>query len=91
MKAEYRIVIGQKRDGSGPLPHAPRSKLDLIKAWLLALLLLSAVVGLFLAAFVLGSIIATALVILAAVGIVVWSVRRLFLKFKRGTTNSWPS
>jgi hypothetical protein len=88
MKAEYRISIAQKREGAQQSPGGPRSKLEIIQVALLTLLALSAVIGVFLAPFVLGSIIATVLLILIAISILAWSIRRLSLMFKRGQTKS---
>ena len=86
MKAEYRITIGQKREGAPQAQRGPRSKLEIVKAAFLTLLALSAIIGVFLAAFVLGSLIATVLLILITVSIVIWLIRQLFVMFKRGQT-----
>ena len=79
---EYRIIIGPKASGSGPNSRRPQSKLELLKASILTLLALSAVIGILLAAFVVGSIIASLLLILLAVSIIVWLIRRLFLTLR---------
>jgi hypothetical protein len=86
MKTEYRITIGQRREGPQQKRRAYGSKLEVVKAVLLTLLALSAVIGVFLAAAVLGSIIATILLILIAIALVILAIRRLFLLFKRGQT-----
>jgi protein-S-isoprenylcysteine O-methyltransferase Ste14 len=86
MKAQYRITIGQTQEGSHQAPHGPRNKLELLKASLLTLLALSSVIGVFLAAFVLGSIIASVLLILVAISAIALVVRRFVLKFRRSQT-----
>ncbi len=84
VKAQYRITIGQTQEGSHQALHGPRNKLELLKASLLTLLVLSSVIGVFLAAFVLGSIIASVLLILIAISAIAFVVRRLILRFRRG-------
>ena len=86
MRAQYRITVGQTQEGSHQAPHGARSKLDVLKAALLTLLVLSSVIGVFLAAFVLGSIIASVLLILIAISAIALVVRRFVLKFRRGQT-----
>jgi hypothetical protein len=86
MRAQYRITIGQTQEGSHQALRGPRNKLELLKAALLTLLVLSSVIGVFLAAFVLGSIIASVLLILIAISAIALVVRRFVLKFRRGQT-----
>jgi hypothetical protein len=81
---EYKITIGRPPDGSG---RHPPSKLHLLKAGLLTLLALSAVIGLLVAAFVVGSVIASLLLILLSAALIIWFVRRIFLSLKRGRKN----
>jgi hypothetical protein len=76
MKAEYRLTIGERPEGSDRKPRK-MGKLATVKAAMLALLVLSVVIGVFLAAAVLGSIIATALVVLVGISVVAWSIRRI--------------
>jgi hypothetical protein len=80
--AEYRITIGSKTSGPGR-PGRPPSKLEALKATLLGLLGLAIVIGIFLAAFVVGSIIASVLLILLGGVLVFWGVRYLLRKLKR--------
>ena len=84
---EYRITIGRKPGGSDQRPPRPQSKLQLLKAGLLTVLALSAVIGIFLAAFVVGSVIASLLLILLAASLIIWLIRRIFLSLKRGQKN----
>lgn len=84
---EYRISVGRKAEGSGGPPSQTRGKLQLIKAGILTLLALSAIIGIFLAAFVIGSVIASILLILFGVSLLVWLIRRLFLRFGRTPKN----
>jgi heme O synthase-like polyprenyltransferase len=86
MKAEYRITIGHKHEGAQQ--SRSRSRLEVVKAVLLTLLALSAVIGMFLAAFVVGSIIASLLLILIGISLVAWTIRRLFLMFRKEQTKS---
>lgn len=79
---EYRITIGSKTSGPSR-PGRPPSKLEVLKATLLGLLGLAIVIGIFLAAFVVGSIIASLLLILLGGVLVVWGVRYLLRKLKR--------
>ena len=80
----YKITIGRQQDGSDQRPPRPQSKLQILKAGLLTLLALSAVIGILLAAFVVGSVIASLLLILLAAALIIWFVRRIFLSLKRG-------
>jgi hypothetical protein len=80
--AEYRITIGSKASGSGPSARPP-TKLEVLKAALLGLLGMVIVIGIVLAAFVVGSVIASVLLILLAVVLIVWATRRLLLNLKR--------
>ncbi len=84
---EYRISIGRKRDGPGQGPRQSKNKLQFLKAGLLTVLALSAIIGIFLAAFVIGSVIASLLLILFGVSLMVWLIRRLFLRFVRTQKN----
>jgi hypothetical protein len=77
MKAEYRITIGQKQEGAQH--NGARSTLEVVKAVVLTLLVLSVLIGIFLAAFVAGTIIASILLILIGVSLIGWTVRRLLL------------
>ena len=80
MRTEYRITIGHKPE------HAqntrPRRTLEVVRAVVLSLLALSLVIGIFLAVFVVGSIIASILLILIGISLVAWTVRRIILKFR---------
>lgn len=78
---EYRITIGSRTDGQEH-PTRPPSKLEILKATLLAILGLAILIGILIAAFVVGSIIASVLLILLAAVLSVWAVRRLFRKVK---------
>lgn len=78
----YRITIRSRTNSPG-LPGKPPSKLEMLKAVLLGLLGLAIVIGIFLAAFVVGSIIASLLLILLGLVFVVWRVRYLLRKLKR--------
>jgi len=81
MRAEYRITIGHKRENAQNT--RPRSTLEVIRAIVLTLLALSLVIGIFLAAFVVGSIIASILLILIGISLVAWTVRRIILRFRK--------
>lgn len=84
---EYRISVGRKAERSGGPSSQPRSKLQLLKACVLTLLALSAIIGIFLAAFLIGSVIASLLLILFAVSLLVGLIRYLFLRFVRTQKN----
>ena len=84
---EYRISIGRKRENDGQGARQPQNKLQLLKAAVLTVLALSAIIGIFLAAFVIGSVIASILLILFGVSLLVWLIRRLFLRFARTQKN----
>lgn len=79
--AEYRITIGSKTSGSGRSARPP-GKLEVLKAALLGILGLAAVIGVVLAAFVVGSLIASVLLIVLAIVLIVWLANRVFLKLK---------
>src|SRR6266852_3026577 len=64
---EYRISIGRKRENDGQGARQPQNKLQLLKAAVFTVLALSAIIGIFLAAFVIGSVIASILLILFGV------------------------
>lgn len=87
---EYRISIGGKQEGPGQGSRQPRDKLQLLKAAVLTVVALSAIIGIFLAAFVIGSVIASLLLILFGVSLMVWLIRRLFLRFARTQKNLYP-
>ncbi len=80
---QYKITIGRKLDDSEEKPHQPLSKLQLAKAWILTLLALSVIVGVFLTAFVIGSVIASVLLIFIALSLFGVLMRRLFHAFAR--------
>jgi protein-S-isoprenylcysteine O-methyltransferase Ste14 len=84
---EYRISIGKRTTGSAGQPPQPQGKLQILKATILTLLALSAIIGVFLAAFVIGSVIASILLILFGVSLLVWLIRGLFLRFARTQKN----
>jgi uncharacterized membrane protein len=85
----YRIIIGNRReDSESRQPPKGRGKLQILKAGILTFLALSVVVGIFLAAFVVGSIIASVLLVLVAVAIIAAPIRGLYLKFRDQKTNS---
>ena len=81
---EYKITIGRPPDASDQRPPRPQSKLQILKAGLLTFFALSAVLGILLAAFVVGSVIASLLLILLAAALIIWFVRRIFLSLNRG-------
>jgi protein-S-isoprenylcysteine O-methyltransferase Ste14 len=81
MKAEYRITIGGKQQGSQSA--RPAAKLEIVKAAFVTLLALSVIVGVCLATFVVGSVIAIALLILLAISILAWLIRWLFLFIRK--------
>jgi uncharacterized membrane protein YfcA len=83
--AEYRITIGGRRQDSQQGGHRPRGRLEVLKAAVFTVLSLSAVVGILLAAFVVGSIIASLLLILIAVSVIAWAIRYLSSKFREQT------
>jgi uncharacterized protein (DUF2062 family) len=78
---EYRITIGS-RTGGGAHPSRPPGKFEVLKAALLGTLGLAVIIGIVIAAFVVGSIIASVLLILLAAVFAVWAVRHLFRKVK---------
>jgi hypothetical protein len=80
---QYKITIGRRLDDSGGKPHQPLSKLQIVKAWILTLLALSAIVGVFLTAFIIGSAIASVLLVVMALSLLGVLVRRLFKVFTR--------
>ena len=84
---EYRISIAKKKGGTAGSSSQPQSKFQLLKASILTLIALSAIIGVFLAAFVIGSVIASLLLILFGVSLLVWLIRRLFLRFVRTQKN----
>ena len=86
MRTEYRISIGHKSENAQNT--RPRSTLEAVRAIVLTLLALSLVIGIFLAAFVVGSIIASILLILIGISLFAWTVRRIILKFRKGEIKS---
>jgi hypothetical protein len=76
---EYRITIGSKTNDPR-LPGKGPSKLEVLKAAILGLFGLAIVIGILLAAFVVGSIIACLLLVLLAVvlavGVIRYAIRR---------------
>ena len=84
---EYRISIGTKREGSSQGSRQSQNKLQLLKAAVLTVLALSVIIGIFLAAFVVGSVIASVLLIVSGLSMIVWLIRRLFLRFARTQKN----
>jgi len=80
---QYKITIGRRLDDSGGKPHQPLSKLQIVKAWILTLLALSVIVGVFLTAFIIGSAIASVLLVLIALSLLIFVIRSLFKMFAR--------
>lgn len=80
---QFKITIGRRLDDSAGKPHQPLSKLQIVKAWILTLLALSAIVGVFLTAFIIGSAIASVLLVVIALSLLGVLVRRLFKAFTR--------
>jgi len=74
---QYKITIGRRLDDSGGKPHQPLSKLQIVKAWILTLLALSVIVGVLLTAFIIGSAIASVLLVLIALSLLGVLIRRL--------------
>lgn len=85
---EYRINVERKTTASGETHSPGGTRLQLIKAGILTFLAVSAIVGIALAAFVVGSIIASVLLIVLAVAIFISLVRGLYLKFRGRKTNA---
>lgn len=79
---EYRITIDSKSHGP-KLPGQRPSKLEVLKATIIGLLGLALAIGFLLAAFVLGSIIASVLLVLFAVVVVLGVARYIIRKLKR--------
>jgi hypothetical protein len=80
---QYKITIGRRPDDSGGKSRQPQSKVQIVKAWILALLGLSVIVGVFLTAFIIGSAIASVLLVLIALSLFGFLIRRLLQVFAR--------
>jgi len=84
---EYKITIGRKIAHSRERSHQPQTKLQFLKACVLTLLALSVIIGVFLTAFVIGSAIASVLLILLGLSLLFSLVRLLFQRFARKLKN----
>jgi hypothetical protein len=80
---EYRISIGRKVEDSGQEFSHGHHRLQLLKAVILTVVALSAIIGIFLAALIIGSVVASLLLILLGLSMILWLVRWLFLRFAR--------
>jgi hypothetical protein len=80
---QYKITIGRRLDDSGGKPRQPQSKLQIVKLWILTLLGLSLIVGIFFVAVIIGSAIASVLLILIALSLLVFVIRSLLKMFAR--------
>ena len=84
---KHKIIVWKLPEGSSQHSGLRQNKLQLLRAGVLTFFALSVVIGIFLAAFVVGSIIASLLLILFALSILAGLVRYLFVWFGRGQRN----
>jgi len=80
---QYKITIGRKTDDSPAGSRRRQTKIQIVKAWVLTLLVLSMIVGVFLTAFVIGSVIASVLLVLIGLSLLGFLIRSLFQTFAR--------
>jgi hypothetical protein len=76
----YQLTIGKASTSSA----SPSSRSQRLKSAILAFLGLSAVIGVLLAALVLGSIVAIVIIVAAFVAIVFWFVAKLWRRTSAG-------
>jgi hypothetical protein len=84
---QYKITIGRKSANSGEGSPQPQTTLQFVKACVLTFLVLSAIIGVFLAAFIIGSAIASVLLVLLGLSLLFFLARRLFQSFARKLKN----
>jgi len=80
---EYRITIGPTGREGGGGPRPPQGKLAVLRMWVITVLLLSAAIGILLSAFLIGSVVASLLLIIVAVFLLFGLLRTLFMKLRR--------